>query len=384
MKLGFSISAFQYEELNGNSDWYLWLTDEVNITSKRVIGELPEKNFYLSKFSQVHEIASKLNASYWRLNLSWGRLFKQKDKISEEAVSTYKKLLKDLKDKGFKVILCLNHFDLPKWVHDPIIARDSLLTEGPLGWYSEDTISYFLSFSSFVKDNFSEYVDLWCTFNEPNIMILFGYLSGIFPPGITSKRAYQKALRNVLSAHQEAYNLFRGEKVGIIFNFPYIQGNQKAKEELFTILKDISFDWIGVNYYTRIVVNEKGQPLDGYGMFCKPNSFSLDNNPCSDYGWEVYPEGLKYVLRDVKKFDKPIIVTENGIADSKDFLRPSFLISHIEAIKESKVSVEAYLYWSLIDNFEWNFGYQMKFGIYTLDLKARPSAYIFKELTSFV
>ncbi|BFI74783.1 family 1 glycosylhydrolase [Sulfurisphaera ohwakuensis] len=149
-------------------------------------------------------------------------------------------------------------------------------------------------------------------------------------------------------------------------------------------MKDISFDWIGDNYYTRIVVNEKGQPVDGYGMFCKPNSFSLDNNPCSDYGWEVYPEGLKYVLQDVKKFDKPIIVTENGIADSKDFLRPSFLISHVEAIKESKVNVEAYLYWSLIDNFEWNFGYQMKFGIYTLDLKARPSAYIFKELTSFV
>ncbi|BFI74782.1 family 1 glycosylhydrolase [Sulfurisphaera ohwakuensis] len=70
-----------------------------------------------------------------------------------------------------------------------------------------------------MKDNFSEYVDLWCTFNEPNIMILFVYLSGIFPPGITSRRAYENAWRNVLTAHQEVYNLFHGEKVGIILIF---------------------------------------------------------------------------------------------------------------------------------------------------------------------
>lgn len=202
MKIGFSISAFQYEELNENSDWYAWLTDYVNLSNRRVTGELPDKNFYLSKYQLVHDIARKLNASIWRLNLSWGRIMKKKGEVSKDAVSLYKKLLNDLKDKGFEIILCLNHFDLPLWIHDPVLARDSLLQEGPLGWYSESTIQEFLKFSLLIKDNFGEYVNLWYTFNQPNILANFSYLSGIFPPGISSRRAYLKVLSNLVKAHE--------------------------------------------------------------------------------------------------------------------------------------------------------------------------------------
>ncbi|ARM75201.1 family 1 glycosylhydrolase [Acidianus manzaensis] len=382
MKTGFSISAFQYEELNKNSDWYAWLTDDVNILSRKVLGELPDKNFYLSKYSILHDIARNLNSSVWRLNVSWGRIMKDKDSISNEAISEYKALLKDLKDKGFEVIMCLNHFDLPLWIHDPIVARDSLLTQGNLGWYSENTIREFVNFAKIVRDNFSEYVDMWCTFNEPNILINFSYLSGIFPPGISSRQAYKKALINLIRAHQEVYREFKGEKVGIIYNFPDIQGSEEVKKQNLEFLNNINFDWIGVNYYTRIVVKD-GVPIPGYGMFCQGEK-SNDGHTVSDYGWEVYPEGLTNVLREVKKFEKPILITENGIADALDRIRPYFILSHLQAIKESKVNVEAYLYWSLIDNFEWNFGYEMKFGLYTLDLKPRPSAIIFKELPNLL
>lgn len=74
------------------------------------------------------------------------------------------------------------------------------------------------------------------------------------------------------------------------------------------------------------------------------------------------------------------MVTENGVADEKDRIRPRFIIDHVNAIKKSRVNVEAYMYWSLYDNFEWNFGYKMKFGLYDINLNPRPSAFIFKEL----
>ncbi|BCU71063.1 family 1 glycosylhydrolase [Stygiolobus caldivivus] len=383
MKFGFSTSAFQFEETNTNSDWYEWLKDEVNITSGKVVPYLPYMNYYLTRYMKIHEIAEKLNASIWRFNPSWARLFKDSKRVDDDAVKKYREILKDLKNRGFTVILCLNHFDLPLWVHQPIIARDFLLSKGKLGWYTEDTVKEFLSFSKFVVDNFSEYVDLWCTFNEPNILANFSYLTGIFPPGITSKNAFQKALTNIVTAHNLVYEELKGLKVGIIYNFPYVQGSKEMEENIaYSFLEKVKFDWIGVNYYSRIVYDENGSPKKGYGIFCQPNSVSLEGNPTSDYGWEVYPKGLEEVLKAVNnRFNKPIYVTENGIADSRDFLRPNFLAQHLEAIKNSGIKVEAYLHWSIIDNFEWNFGYEMKFGLYTLDLKPRPSSYLFKEFT---
>lgn len=125
-------------------------------------------------------------------------------------------------------------------------------------------------------------------------------------------------------------------------------------------MEKIHFDWLRGNYYTRFVVNERGIPIEGYGIFCKEDK-SADGHLVSEYSWEVYPEGLTHVLQKLKKYEKPILSTENGVADSTDRIRPYFILSHIQAIKESRIKVDAYLYWSLIDNFEWNFGYQMKF-----------------------
>ncbi|MFP3163827.1 MAG: family 1 glycosylhydrolase [Acidianus hospitalis] len=378
MKFGFSISSFQFEELNQNSDWYLWLTDYINLSGKKVVEELPTKNFYLSRYREVHSLAVNLKASIWRMNLSWGRLFPSKDKVSQEALFKYKEILKDLKDKGFEVILCLNHFDLPLWIHDPIVARDSLLTQGPLGWYSSSTVEEFVKFSRFIHNNFSEYADLWCTFNEPNLLLTFAYLQGIFPPGISSRKAYETSLNNVIRAHQEVYNELKGEKVGIVYNIPAVQGSSAIENEIFEFLRKIDFDWLGVNYYTRLVTDDKGIPLEGYGPFCQFGS--REGRDVSDYGWEVYPEGLTDVLKKVSSFGKPILVTENGVADEKDRIRPRFIIDHVNAIKKSEVNVEAYMYWSLYDNFEWNFGYKMKFGLYDINFNPRPSAFIFKEL----
>ncbi|EZQ10688.1 MULTISPECIES: family 1 glycosylhydrolase [Acidianus] len=381
MLYGFSASAFQYEEFNPNSDWGKWLSDPTNVILGKVSG-LPIKNFYLKNYDKIHDLARKINANAWRTSLSWERIMPVHGKISREALLTYRKILKDLKDKGFTVFLCLNHFVLPLWIHDPITARESFLGQGSLGWYSKDTIKEFKEFSLISFDELSEYVDFWCTFNEPNAMINFGYLSGIFPPGISNQSVSEKVTQNVIDAHNQIYDEFRkrGTKTGIVYNFPAIEGDERLKDiMIWKFLSKVNIDWIGVNYYSRLKFEDM-RPIKGYGFLCQGNR-SLDGYPVSDYGWEIYPRGIKEVIEDASKLGKPIYITENGVADSSDSLRPKFILEHLEWITKSNAKVEGYLHWSLIDNFEWNFGYDLKFGVYDFDMKEKPSALVFKEAT---
>jgi len=148
-------------------------------------------------------------------------------------------------------------------------------------------------------------------------------------------------------------------------------------------------DWLGVNYYTRVVIKSKFSPIayiliktwklpeivPGYGLACEPNSVSRDGRPTSDFGWEVYPEGIRQALKLASKYSDYIIVTENGIADKEDKLRPRFIRDHLEqvklAIEEDKIPVKGYLHWSLVDNYEWAHGFKMKFGLYAVNLETK-------------
>jgi len=176
----------------------------------------------------------------------------------------------------------------------------------------------------------------------------------------------------------------------------------KEKEETKNYLGQ-RLDWLGVNYYTRLVVKGKTSILAkifagisavpefvaDYGIACQPNSKSADGLPTSDAGWEIYPEGMLEALNAMRTYGKPLYVTENGIADEKDALRPSFIIEHLKvlekAISEEKIDVRGYFHWALTDNYEWAKGFGHKFGLYSVDLetksrKNRKSAEVLKEI----
>ncbi len=113
-----------------------------------------------------------------------------------------------------------------------------------------------------------------------------------------------------------------------------------------------------------------------------------DNKLVNDMGWEIYPRGLYEVLKELKRYNKPIYILENGLADSKDEKRGDFIVDHLryihQAIKED-IKVRGYFHWSLLDNFEWSEGYEPKFGLYkvnfkTFERKARPSAEVYSEI----
>ena len=351
--------------------------------------------------------------------------------VNKRAVEHYLRIFNDIKDHGMKLIVNLYHWPLPLWIHDPIKVRDTFLQEGPRGWYDKDTVVEFAKFSAYISWKFKDLVDMWSTMNEPNVVWSQGYTSLIFPPGIISLGAMLRVAINLVEAHARAYDQIKritnSKNVGVIYavspSYSLSESDKDAAKisdyrstfwffnAIVNGLLDLSFgglfkgekinrkdlknkiDWVGINYYTRVVVKNFTKPfhyivVPNYGYSCKPNSKSLDGLPTSDLGWELYPDGIKRAIKMISEYRRPIIIAENGVADAKDNLRPWQIISYLvkvnEAIKEGN-ELKGYLHWSLIDNLEWASGYSKKFGLIYVNLATkkrypRPSAYLYRDI----
>jgi beta-galactosidase len=159
-------------------------------------------------------------------------------------------------------------------------------------------------------------------------------------------------------------------------------------------------DFIGLNYYFRSRVSGLGVPASTTvplfdfvpsNVYRHPHNQSAPPCPtlCTEFGWEVYPEGFRRVLRTAGSYGLPVYVTENGLADRDDDLRRSYLLGHLRALRgamrDGLARVKGYFAWSLVDNFEWAAGYYPRFGFLsydpdTLERRARPSARLFRRI----
>jgi beta-galactosidase len=489
---GVSSSGFQFEMgdpsgkgVDANTDWSVWVHDAENIRRGIVSGDLPENGIdYWHLYAEDHDLAKKLGLNAYRIGIEWSRIFPEStaavqvgverasdgnisrvdvdekaleelEKLADkEVLSHYRLVIEDLRAKGFKVFVCLNHFTLPLWIHNPLVVRATRLRRGPKGWLEETTIIEFVKYAAFIAWSLGDLVDNWATLNEPMAVCEAGYMmaqSG-FPPGVNSFMAAKRAAKNMVLAHAHAYETIKrwdsvkaesdspsSAYVGLIHNVipthPLSQSEKldvqaaqfmdnlhnqffpravaegwldenlngvKEKSEVKGYLTN-RLDWLGVNYYTRFVIKGKrnllaklfaGIPavpeiVPNYGFGCQPNSQSADGRPVSDMGWEIYPEGMLEALKSMAKFAKPICITENGIADAEDNLRPKFLEDHIavleKAVEEEKIDVRGYFHWALTDNYEWARGFKMRFGLFAVDLqtkkrKKRKSAETYKRI----
>ncbi|AHL22950.1 beta-galactosidase BgaS [Thermococcus nautili] len=331
----------------------------------------------------------------------------------------YLAVLKNLKKLGFTTFVTLNHQTLPVWVHDPLWTRSDFEGSRARGWVDERNIIEFVKFSAYSAWKFSELVDFWATFDEPMVTVELGYLAPYvgWPPGILNPKAAKKVIINQMVAHARAYDAIKEHTkapVGIILNIipayplnPHDARDVKAAENydyfhnrLFLEALnrgrvDLELDWnpvkiphlerndwVGNNYYTREVVKWT-EPrfeelpmvtfvgVEGYGYSGNPNGVSPDNNPTSDFGWEVYPKGLYDSTAEGAEYGRPVYITENGVADSKDILRPRYIIEHVEEVKrllENGIDVRGYFHWALTDNYEWAMGFKIRFGLYEVDM----------------
>lgn len=423
-KFGVSLSGFQFEmggsQVDENTDWYNWSTNTMNAYSGLVSGDNPENGpNYWENYKKFHQLAENAGMSAFRIGLEWSRIFPEatfgvdsriEDLANMEAVSRYREILEDLTGRGLDVMIDLNHFTLPTWAHDPLrVNREKDMEKA--GWVDERLPKEFEKFARFSVRQFDKYANSWSTMNEPNVVASLGYLSpqAGFPPAIIAPDMFAKAMKNQARAHNLAYEAMKEETdqpVGLIYATAWFDGDETAEEAFeysnyrFLDRTMSNADFLGVNYYTRNVVEKRDEGLEiggeeinwkvlpGYGYACPPNGSSNDDRFATDNGWEYYPEGLeKVLLKLADRYGKPMFVTENGTADARDTYRPYYLLAHLDILEkiEEKVDLRGYFHWSLVDNFEWAEGFDKRFGLVYVDFEdkeytPRPSYYLYQEI----
>ncbi len=376
-RFGTSTSAVQIETAVDH-DWQGFISRDNSIFTRTTDHEL--------HWGKDVEIISSLAPNY-RMSFMWSRLQRAPfASLDDDAVNYYRNLLIRLKEKGVDIMLVLHHFANPVWFSQ----------EG--GWANKQSVNWWLDYVKKVIHEFSEFVTLWNTFNEPNLYISLSSLAGLFPPQKTNPIYAWRVLNNISLAHQRAYEMLNtlspGKPVGISHNASILEG-----DNLLGILPSKITDWwymhfipgwfescdfFGLSYYSRI-----GYDPMPVTFLNTPEKIIKKSKPHDDM-WEYYPEGLGICIdRYWKRFRKPIIITENGISTNDDNQRIKSIHDYLSIIHdriEKGIDIRGYYHWSTWDNFEWNLGPSYCFGLYACDPKTkerikRPSADVYSLLS---
>ncbi|MCK5415863.1 glycoside hydrolase family 1 protein [Candidatus Parcubacteria bacterium] len=384
---GTSTSAYQVEGGIKN-DWSQW---EKSDKRKKQIEKRGDelKDFVAGqacdsyhRYEEDFDSAVEIGTNSIRIGIEWARIEPKKDMWDVEAIKHYRKMLKSAKERGFVVVLTIWHWTNPIWITE----------QG--GWSNKKTVKDYLSFVEIVAEELGLYVDYWVTLNEPMVHVVNGYLCGKFPPNKKNPVKALKTFNNLVKAHTGAYGIihrhFEDARVSITGLINYTEPSNKWNLIEIGLAKIIHYSWnhrflkkiknhwdyIGLDYYfhDRII---------WYPPFKKN-----ENKVVNDMGWEIYPKGIYYVLKYLAKFNKPVIILENGIPDANDKKRADFIRNHLfyihKAIQEG-VDVKGYFYWSLLDNFEWLAGWSPKFGLVKINSETgnreiKESALVYKEI----
>jgi beta-glucosidase/6-phospho-beta-glucosidase/beta-galactosidase len=328
--------------------------------------------------------------------------------VDSDAVAAYHDYFDAILIHGMEPMVTLNHYTLPLWLHDGKACHDDFENCENRGWDDADRLTEMLGlYSGFAAREFGDQIEIWITLNEPFAVILAGYLSPgadrTNPPGVAEPTVAISLIETMIEAHAAIYDAVHAEdpvaQVGAapnlvaatpndpddeldqtgamhldyVYNRAFLNGIVHGEidsnldgqaDEVRSHLVGRS-DFIGINYYTRLAVD--GLPLSlvsGYEW--------VDFLPAGNL-WDEYPEGIAEVIAIGTSYDLPVYITENGTATHEN-ATDRFLIPHLESVHSAIVEghdVRGYFIWTLIDNYEWNHGMSMTFGMYEVDLETK-------------
>jgi len=368
----------------------------------------------------------------YRFSIAWPRIQPTgRGPANEAGLDFYSKLVDGLLERGIEPAVTLYHWDLPQALED----------EG--GWRNRDIVDRFVEYADIVSRRLGDRVGLWITHNEPWCVAHLGHATGEQAPGMKDVGTSLAVAHHVLLSHGAAVPVIRrnvpGASVGITVNLcPAFPASPSVADARATMLFDGFFnrwyldplygrgypddkvadyrasgdlpdgplpfvqdgdletiaaatDFLGINYYSRAIIRDES---------------AADNEPVTlkstgvvtDMGWEVHADSLRLLLHRVAEDYSPaaIYITENGAAyptepDAdgrvRDVERQAYLESHVDAVHAARsegVPVDGYFAWSLLDNFEWAFGYEKRFGLIHVDYETqkrtpKDSAHWYRE-----
>jgi beta-glucosidase len=327
---------------------------------------------------------AQLGVNAYRMGIEWSRLQSAPfAPLNPKELERYVHLLDCLKAAGITPMVVLHHFSNPPWI------------SAAGGWLNPATVPAFVDYVTKLVSALKERVYLWNTFNEPDTYASLTYLLGGFPPFHKWRfRSYRKVIRHMAQAHVQASRIIlrdgntgKTPEVGIAKNWTYFGTFQKysvwdhalaaACHHAFNRFVLNAFlggrrraasTYLGVNYYGRARLNHfqalvptngvSSERLQQLGVIC-------------DDMFERHPAGFGEILKIFqRRYGLPIYITEHGAASTNDDFRIRDLTQHLHELRGAMnkgVEVRGFFYWSLLDNFEWQFGYSKKFGLLSVD-----------------
>ncbi|MFX1497740.1 MAG: GH1 family beta-glucosidase [Promethearchaeota archaeon] len=434
---GVATSSFQIEgawneDGKGPSVW-----DDICHNTKIVInrdtGDIACDHYH--RYKEDIQIMKDLGIQAYRFSISWSRIFPSSTgTVNHKGIRFYDNLINELIAKDIEPVITLYHWDLPLTLHK-------------IGsWESEEVVDAYVNYASFMFDHYGDRVEKWITFNEPLVFTLWFYTLGLYNYK-RDERGGLIASININTAHAKAVEAYRQSKnshgkIGIVLNldqiYPesnseldkktadYIDGRYnrwfldpilkafypsdimtylmktfnipKPMKSHLKLLEDNPIDFLGINNYTCTRVRAKKEE-DFSNLQKLISREKIEGQEYSQMGQEVCPSSLYDLLIRIRKdYNNPLIyITENGIACKdnksvdgiiKDNDRINYLKTYLEAIHQAindGVKVKGYFVWSLIDNFEWVYGYSKTFGLIhinynTLERTWKKSAYWYRDL----
>jgi len=410
MLFGTATASLQIEGGDRNNNWYRFCEQGRTKDGSHCITADDHWNRYEEDIALMKE----MNQQLYRMSLEWSRLEPSKGCFDEAAINHYRKELMLLLDNGIQPIVTLHHFSHPLWFEDMG------------GWENPGSVECFLSYAEKALLSMGDLVAEWMTINEPNVYLEGAYSSCGFPPHKPSLKAYFLGLKHMSLAHIKAYGMihrirkekgfggqtlvgfakhvraFEADGRGVLsgfsrnmvdYSFNTITLEAMVKGRFIFPLgtggypcgKGTFCDFLGLNYYTRDMISFTWKPSRVFADIAVKAGAELN-----DMGWEIYPEGL-YILckKYYELYGLPIFITENGICDHRDAKRARFIYEHLKMVKklrEEGVDVRRYYHWSLLDNFEWEFGLTPRFGLIEVDYSTqkrtiRPSGRFYSEIS---
>lgn len=411
-QFGVATAAYQIEGSSfggaGPSHWDTFAATPGNVVGAQT-GAVACDHYH--RWAEDLDLITAGNFDAYRFSTSWSRIMPDGKTVNPEGLDFYDRLVDGMVERGIAPFLTLYHWDLPAALSD--IG----------GWTNRDIAGRFADFAQTVIGRIGDRIDRTMTINEPWCVSFLSHFLGHHAPGLRDIRATARSMHFVLLAHAEALEALRAmgqPNLGIAPNFEFTQAASDSEADRAAAARwdaiynrwfaqaltrgsypdealeglaphmpegweddmariSAPIDWMGVNYYTRSIM--AADPTIAWPAI-KPVPGPLEK---TDMGWEVYPDGFRRILTRLARDytgDTPLIVTENGMAGPgeaapgpvTDSLRIAYYDTHLAALRQAIAEgapVRGYCTWSLLDNYEWAFGYDKRFGLVQVDYETQ-------------